>query len=118
MTYVERVLEKLKQNNPGESEFHQAATEILLSLQSVIDQHPEYEKAGLLERFVEPERVVLFRVPWVDDQGNVSASRYDYLFDLERIAFFFHCFRRDIDKPVTGCLRTQKRAAVGKTSAR
>ena len=48
MTYVERVLEKLKQNNPGESEFHQAATEILLSLQSVIDQHPEYEKAGLL----------------------------------------------------------------------
>ena len=75
MTYVERVLEKLKQNNPGESEFHQAATEILLSLQSVIDQHPEYEKAGLLERFVEPERVVLFRVPWVDDQGNVQVNK-------------------------------------------
>ena len=75
MTYVERVLEKLKQNNPGESEFHQAATEILLSLQSVIDQHPEYEKAGLLARFVEPERVVLFRVPWVDDQGNVQVNK-------------------------------------------
>ncbi len=75
MTYVERVLEELKKNNPNESEFHQAATEILLSLQSVIDKHPEYEKAGLLERFVEPERVVLFRVPWVDDQGNVQVNK-------------------------------------------
>ena len=75
MTYVEKVLENLKQSNPHEPEFHQAATEILYSLAPVIEQHPEYEKAGLLERFIEPERVLLFRVPWVDDQGNVHVNR-------------------------------------------
>ncbi len=75
MKYVEKVLETLKAQNPNEPEFHQAATEILSSLQVVIEKHPEYEKAGLLERFVEPERVVMFRVPWVDDQGNVQVNK-------------------------------------------
>lgn len=75
MDYVERVLERLKEENPNEPEFHQAATEILGSLKAVIDKHPEYEKAGLLERFVEPERVVSFRVPWVDDRGNVQVNK-------------------------------------------
>lgn len=75
MKYVERVLEKLKQDNPNEPEFHQTATEILSSLQVVIDKHPEYEKAGLLERFVEPERVIAFRVPWVDDNGQVQVNK-------------------------------------------
>ncbi len=65
-SYVETVLEHLKKTNPNEPEFHQAATEILTSLAPVVDKHPEYKKAGLLERFVEPERVILFRVPWVD----------------------------------------------------
>ena len=69
MTYVQRVLEELKTRNPGEPEFHQAATEILTTLEPMINAHPEYESAGLLERFVEPERTILFRVPWVDDQG-------------------------------------------------
>ena len=75
MNYVEKVLAKLKKQNPGESEFHQAATEILTSLEVVMEKHPEYEKAGLLERFVEPERVIMFRVPWVDDKGKVQVNK-------------------------------------------
>ena len=75
MTYVQRVLDDLKKRNPGEVEFHQAATEILLTLEPVINAHPEYEKAALLERFTEPERTILFRVPWVDDNGNVHVNK-------------------------------------------
>ena len=75
MTYVERVLDDLKKRNPGEKEFHQAATEILLTLEPVINAHPEYEKAALLERFTEPERTILFRVPWIDDNGNVHVNK-------------------------------------------
>ncbi len=75
MSYVERVLEDLKKRNPGEKEFHQAATEILLTLEPVINAHPEYEKNALLERFTEPERTILFRVPWVDDNGNVHVNK-------------------------------------------
>ncbi len=73
--YTSRVLEGLKQRNTHESEFIQAATEILESLSPVFDKHPEYEKAGLLDRFVEPERVIMFRVPWVDDQGRTQVNR-------------------------------------------
>ena len=75
MSYVQRVLEDLKNRNPGEKEFHQAATEILLTLEPVINAHPEYEKSALLERFTEPERTILFRVPWVDDNGNVHVNK-------------------------------------------
>ncbi|MDE6059513.1 MAG: NADP-specific glutamate dehydrogenase [Clostridia bacterium] len=75
MQYVERVLEELKAKNPNEPEFHQAATEILNGLKPVIEKHPEYEKAALLERFVEPERVIMFRVPWVDDKGTVHVNK-------------------------------------------
>ena len=75
MSYVQRVLDDLKARNPGEKEFHQAATEILLTLEPVINAHPEYEKAALLERFTEPERTILFRVPWVDDNGNVQVNK-------------------------------------------
>ena len=75
MSYVQKVLDDLKARNPGEKEFHQAATEILLTLEPVINAHPEYEKAALLERFTEPERTILFRVPWVDDNGNVRVNK-------------------------------------------
>lgn len=75
MSYVQTVLENLKKNNPNEPEFHQAATEILTSLEPMVNAHPEYEKAALLERFVEPERTILFRVPWVDDNGNVQVNK-------------------------------------------
>ncbi|MGN1077998.1 MAG: NADP-specific glutamate dehydrogenase [Candidatus Gallimonas sp.] len=75
MDYVERVLSELKQKNPNEPEFHQAATEILNGLRPVVEKHPEYEKAALLERFVEPERVIMFRVPWLDDKGQVRVNK-------------------------------------------
>ena len=75
MKYVERVLENLKKHNPNEPEFHQAATEILTTLAPVVEKHPEYEEAGLLERFVEPERAVMFRVPWIDDNGKVQVNK-------------------------------------------
>ncbi|MCD8295183.1 MAG: NADP-specific glutamate dehydrogenase [Clostridia bacterium] len=75
MTYVERVLDELKKKNPNEPEFHQAATEILTSLEPVVEKHPEYEANGLLERFVEPERVIMFRVPWIDDNGKVQVNK-------------------------------------------
>lgn len=75
MNYVEKVLENLKKQNPNEPEFHQAATEILTTLAPVVEKHPEYEAAGLLERFVEPERVIMFRVPWVDDNGKVQVNK-------------------------------------------
>lgn len=75
MSYVQKVLENLKKTNPNEPEFHQAATEILTSLEPMVNAHPEYEQAALLERFVEPERVVMFRVPWVDDNGKVQVNK-------------------------------------------
>ncbi|KAF1085469.1 NADP-specific glutamate dehydrogenase [Sporotomaculum syntrophicum] len=75
MSYVQNVLEQAIKRNPGEVEFHQALKEVLESLEPVIAQRPEYERAGILERIVEPERVIMFRVPWVDDQGNVQVNR-------------------------------------------
>ncbi len=73
--YVQKVLSDLQARNAHEKEFLQAAEEMLVSLSPVFDAHPEYEKAGLLERFVEPERVILFRVPWVDDKGQAQVNR-------------------------------------------
>ncbi len=73
--YVQKVLEDVIRRNPGEPEFHQTATEILHSLEPVFEIHPEYEEAGLLERFVEPERIIMFRVPWVDDSGKVQVNK-------------------------------------------
>ncbi|MBQ6830257.1 MAG: NADP-specific glutamate dehydrogenase [Clostridia bacterium] len=75
MSYVDRVLENLAQKSANEPEFMQAVTEVLESLRPVIEANPQYEKAALLERLVEPERVVMFRVPWVDDNGNVRVNR-------------------------------------------
>ncbi len=75
MSYVERVIEQVKAKNAEQPEFIQAVTEVLTSLEPVIEAHPEYEAAGLLERIVEPERVIMFRVPWVDDAGKVQVNR-------------------------------------------
>jgi len=75
MSYVQNVLAQAVKRNPGEVEFHQALKEVLDSLEPVIAQRPEYEKAGILERIVEPERQFMFRVPWLDDQGNVQVNR-------------------------------------------
>ena len=75
MSYVDNVLKNLMEKHPAQPEFHQAATEVLESLRPVVDAHPEYEKAALLERLTEPERVIMFRVPWIDDNGNVQVNR-------------------------------------------
>lgn len=73
--YVNEVYETVKKRNPGESEFHQAVKEILDSLVPVFAKHPKYKNNAILERIVEPERLITFRVPWVDDQGNVRVNR-------------------------------------------
>ena len=73
--YIEEVLETVKANNPSEPEFHQAVEEVLESVSLVLEQRPEYLEAKILERLVEPERAVMFRVPWVDDQGEIHVNR-------------------------------------------
>jgi glutamate dehydrogenase (NADP+) len=73
--YAKELIESVKAKNPAEPEFHQAVQEVVESLVPVIEKHPEYRSARILERIVEPERVVLFRVPWVDDHGKVQVNR-------------------------------------------
>ena len=73
--YTEQVLEQVRAKNAHEPEFLQAVTEVLHTLQPVIEAHPEYQKAALLERLCEPERIITFRVPWLDDKGNVQVNR-------------------------------------------
>ena len=75
MSYVQEQLELLKKKNPSEPEFIQAATEVLESIEPVLDADPKYQAAGILERITEPERQLMFRVPWVDDNGKVQVNR-------------------------------------------
>lgn len=71
---VEKIMQALEQKHPGESEYLQAVREVLVSVKDVYNQHPEFERASIIERIVEPERVITFRVPWVDDQGKVQVN--------------------------------------------
>jgi glutamate dehydrogenase (NADP+) len=73
--YIEQVMAQVKSKNPAEPEFHQAVQEVLESLRPVLQKHAEYRSAKILERIVEPERVIMFRVPWFDDQGSVHVNR-------------------------------------------
>jgi len=73
--YVKDLMAQVKEKNPAEPEFHQAVHEVAESLAIVLDQHPQYRKAKILERIIEPERQLMFRVPWVDDQGEVQINR-------------------------------------------
>jgi glutamate dehydrogenase (NADP+) len=73
--YVNEVYEAVKKRDPHEKEFHQAVKEIFVSLVPVLAKHPKYMESGILERLVEPERIITFRVPWVDDHGNVKVNR-------------------------------------------
>ncbi len=75
MNYAERVIADVKAKNPEQPEFIQAVTEVLTSIQPVLDRHPEYENAALLERLVIPERIIMFPVPWVDDKGTVHVNK-------------------------------------------
>ena len=74
-SYMQRVMEQVKRRNPGESEFLQAVEEVLESLQLVVEKDPRYEQYGVIERLVEPERFIQFRVSWVDDNGKVQVNR-------------------------------------------
>src|SRR5437868_9180503 len=73
--YIEEIMTQVKSKNPAEPEFHQAVQEVLESLRLVLQKHAEYRSAKIVERIVEPERVIMFRVPWFDDQGNVQVNR-------------------------------------------
>jgi glutamate dehydrogenase (NADP+) len=73
--YIESVMISVKAKNPAEPEFHQAVQEVFDSLRLMLAKHPEYQSVKLLERIVEPERVIMFRVPWFDDQGNIQVNR-------------------------------------------
>ena len=73
--YIQRVIDDVKRKNPNEAEFQQTVEEVFASLEPVIEKHPEYEKAAILERMVEPERTIEFRVTWTDDAGNVQVNR-------------------------------------------
>ncbi|WP_367325617.1 NADP-specific glutamate dehydrogenase [Streptomyces sp. HUAS ZL42] len=73
--YLETVYTEVCRRNPGEAEFHQAATEVLHSLAPALDRHPEYVGTGIVERLCEPERQLIFRVPWLDDRGDVQVNR-------------------------------------------
>ncbi len=73
--YLNELMERVIKRNPGELEFHQAVEEVLISLEPVIEKHPEYITLGVIERMVEPERIIKFRIPWVDDQGRVQVNR-------------------------------------------
>src|SRR3989454_6793842 len=73
--YVSALMAEVRAKNPAEPEFHQAVHEVVESLSPVLDRHPEYRKAKIIERIIEPERVIMFRVPWQDDQGNMHVNR-------------------------------------------
>jgi glutamate dehydrogenase (NADP+) len=75
MSYAQRVIDLVKKRDPGQPEFHQAVTEVLESLQPCLDRYPKYEEHKILERIVEPERQLMFRVPWIDDEGQVQVNR-------------------------------------------
>jgi len=74
-SFVDTFMADLKAKHPAQPEFHQAVHEVVASLEPVLDKHPEYKEAKIVERVVEPERVILFRVPWVDDKGQVQINR-------------------------------------------
>ena len=75
MSFLEEILEKVKRMDPGQKEFHQAVNEVMETLDPTVERHPDFVKAGIYERIVEPERAVMFRVPWVDDKDNVQVNR-------------------------------------------
>jgi len=72
---IQSVYEQVLSRNPGEAEFHQAVKEVLDTLGAVLEKNPQYVEANILERFVEPERQIIFRVPWQDDAGNYQVNR-------------------------------------------
>ena len=81
---TEVILSALEAKHPGEKEYLQAVKEVLLSIEEVYNQHPEFEKAKIIERLVEPERIFTFRVPWVDDKGEIQVNLLEYILKARR----------------------------------
>tara|TARA_Y100000780_G_scaffold231523_1_gene257247 strand:+ start:766 stop:1191 length:426 start_codon:yes stop_codon:yes gene_type:complete len=75
MSFVDDIMANVKAKNAAEPEFHQAVEEVVESLELVLERRPEYRKAKIVERVIEPERVIMFRVPWVDDNGDIHVNR-------------------------------------------
>lgn len=71
---IQKIMAQLEAKHPGEKEYLQAVHEVLISIEDVYNRHPEFERAKLIERLVEPERIIVFRVPWVDDKGEVQVN--------------------------------------------
>ena len=74
---INQIMTSLEAKHPGESEYLQAVKEVLLSIEDIYNQHPEFEKASLIERLVEPDRIFTFKVPWVDDKGKVQVTAFN-----------------------------------------
>jgi glutamate dehydrogenase (NADP+) len=74
-SYVKDLMSEVEARNPGENEFHQAVREVAESVEICLERHPRYRKEKVLERIIEPERVLLFRVPWVDDAGEIHINK-------------------------------------------
>src|SRR5204863_744500 len=74
-SFVDALMEGVKDRDPRQVEFHQAVHEVAESVELILDRHPEYRETKILERIVEPERVIMFRVPWVDDTGDIQINR-------------------------------------------
>ena len=72
---IDKFMEMVIEKNPAQPEFHQAVYEVVIAIIPFIEKHPEYKKAAILERMIEAERILIFRVPWVDDQGNFRVNR-------------------------------------------
>ncbi len=75
MSLINEIIDKVKKQDPEQHEFHQAVKEVLDTLEPTIKKHPEFVKAKLYERIVEPDRTIMFRVPWIDDRGEVQVNR-------------------------------------------
>lgn len=74
-SYIEKVLNEYKEKDASQPEFLQALEEVLTSVEVIFDRHPEYEKMAVLERLCEPERIITFKVPWMDDRGQIHVNR-------------------------------------------
>ena len=75
MNYLTTTIKQLKQSSPAQFEFYQAVEEVLKSLEPILEHSPKYQQQAIIERLVEPERQIIFRVPWVDDQGNIKVNK-------------------------------------------
>ena len=75
MSLINEIVDKVKKTDPEQKEFIQAVEEVMYSLEPTVDKHPEYVKVNIYERIIEPDRVIMFRVPWADDEGSIHVNR-------------------------------------------